>query len=102
MRERVPELIDGVTARIFRLIERVAEGAITSGKERIDLADFDADHLVLPLVSMPQAAERRGRGPRGGEEEASLARRTALLRRLLERLVVLAVREPTGRAASRL
>lgn len=101
MRERVLELIDGVTARIFRLIERVAEGAITSGKERIDLADFDADHLVLPLVSMPQAAERRGRGSRGGEE-VSLARRTAILRRLLERLVVLAVREPTGRAASRL
>ena len=64
VRERVIELTDGVTARIFRLIERVAECAIASGKERIDLASFDTDHLVLPLVSMTQAAERRqGRGP---------------------------------------
>jgi hypothetical protein len=84
----------------FRLIERVAEGAITSGKERTDLADFDADHLVLPLVSMPQAAERRGRGPRGGGGLSCATDRS--LRRLRERLVVLALREPTGRATSRL
>jgi Bacterial TniB protein len=59
VRERVLALTDGVTARIFRLIETTAVTAIQSGRESLDLASFSGDELILPLVSMTQAAERR-------------------------------------------
>jgi replication-associated recombination protein RarA len=52
LRKRVLAMSDGVTNRIFRLIEVVAVNAIKSGTERIDAASFAAQDLVLPLVSM--------------------------------------------------
>lgn len=64
-RGRIHALTEGVTARIFRLIESAAEAAIRSGRERLDLDSFADDHLVLPLVAMTQAAARRG-GLSGG------------------------------------
>ena len=60
MRARISVLTDGVTARIFRLIESAAEAAIRSGRELLDLESFEDDRLVLPLVAMTQAAARRG------------------------------------------
>ena len=63
VRERILALTDGVTARIFRLIETAAVTAIRSGKERLDLESFAGEDLVLPLVSMTQAAERRAGRP---------------------------------------
>ena len=70
VRQRVLALTDGVTARIFRLIETAAVTAILSGRECLDLASFSGDDLVLPLVSMTQAAERRA-----GRAESLAARR---------------------------
>lgn len=61
VRARIYALTAGVTARIFRLIETAAEQAIRSGKERLDLQGF-GDDLMLPLVSMTQAAGRRKAG----------------------------------------
>jgi hypothetical protein len=58
VRDRILMLTSGVTSRIFRLIETAAEEAIRSGREQLDLTSF-GDHLVLPLVSMTQAAGRR-------------------------------------------
>ena len=52
IRKRVLAMSDGVTNRIFRLIEVVAVNAIKGGTERIDAASFAAEDLVLPLVSM--------------------------------------------------
>ena len=63
VRERILALTEGVTARIFRLIETAAVTAIRSGKERLDLESFAGDDLILPLVSMTQAAERRAGRP---------------------------------------
>ena len=61
VRERIRVLTDGVTARIFRLLEEsAAETAIRSGRERLDLESFADERLVLPLVAMTQAAARRG------------------------------------------
>ena len=59
VRERIMALSDGVTARIFRLIETAAAEAIRTGRERLDLESFADDRLLLPLVAMTQAAERR-------------------------------------------
>ncbi len=53
------DLTDGVTVRIFRLVETVAVEAIRSGAEAIDLDSFDAGELVLPLVAMTRSAEAR-------------------------------------------
>jgi len=58
-RKRVLELTDGVTVRIFRLIETVAVEAIRSGAECITKESFDADGLVLPLVAMTRKSEER-------------------------------------------
>ncbi len=58
VRGRIHALTAGATARIFRLIETAAEGAIRSGWERIDIDSF-GDDLILPLVSMSQASRRR-------------------------------------------
>jgi hypothetical protein len=54
------DMTDGVTARIFRLIETVAERAILSGKERIDAESFADRAMTLPLVAMTRSLERRG------------------------------------------
>lgn len=59
IRKRVLELTDGVTVRIFRLIETVAVEAIHSGEECISLDSFHAEELVLPLVAMTRGIEAR-------------------------------------------
>jgi hypothetical protein len=59
VRKRVLELTDGVTVRIFRLIETVAVEAIRSGAECITTESLEADGLVLPLVSMTRKTEER-------------------------------------------
>lgn len=64
-RDRVLELTDGNTGRIFRLIETLAVGAIRNGRETISLADLDADDLVLPTVSMKAIASRTGKHAAG-------------------------------------
>jgi hypothetical protein len=66
VRTRIFAMTEGVTARIFRLIESVAERAILSGRERIDLASFEDRDLVLPLVSMT------GRGGRSHSRAVAL------------------------------
>jgi hypothetical protein len=58
VRARIHALTDGVTARIFRLVETASEAAIVSGKERLDLESF-GDDLVLPLVSMTRSVAKR-------------------------------------------
>ncbi|KSV71187.1 hypothetical protein N182_30825 [Sinorhizobium sp. GL2] len=58
-RRRVLDLSDGVTVRIFRLIETVAVEAIRSGSEHLTADSFMSDTLVLPLVAMTQQTERR-------------------------------------------
>jgi len=59
VRKRVLELTEGVTARIFRLIETAAVEAIRSGAECLDANSFAAEGLAAPLVAMPRAAEAR-------------------------------------------
>jgi len=59
VRRRILELTDGVTVRIFRLIETVAVEAVRSGTEAITLESFVGDDLVLPLVAMAQHTERQ-------------------------------------------
>ncbi len=58
-RSRILDLTDGVTVRIFRLIETVAVEAIRDGSERITADSFAAADLVLPLVAMTRQAERQ-------------------------------------------
>jgi Bacterial TniB protein len=60
IRGLVFEMTDGVTARIFRLIETVAERAILSGEERIDEASFADKEMTLPLVAMTRSQYQRG------------------------------------------
>ena len=57
--KRVLDLTDGVTVRIFRLIETLAVEAIRSDEECISLEGFEARDLVLPLVAMTHKAEAR-------------------------------------------
>jgi hypothetical protein len=52
-------MTDGVTVRIFRLIETVAVEAIRTGAECIVEDSFAAAELTLPLVAMTRAAETR-------------------------------------------
>lgn len=65
--KRVVELTDGVTVRIFRLIETAAVEAIRSGEERITLASLADNCLALPLVAMTRKIDRRlaNRAPPG-------------------------------------
>jgi hypothetical protein len=58
LRKRVLAVTDGVTNRIFRLIEVVAANAIKNGTERIDASSLEAEDLVLPLVSMTRGMHR--------------------------------------------
>ncbi|TCQ13211.1 TniB protein [Rhizobium sp. PP-CC-3G-465] len=59
VRRKVLDMTDGVTVRIFRLIETVAVEAVRTGTEAITLDSFDGDNLVLPLVAMARRSERR-------------------------------------------
>jgi len=59
-RKKVIALTQGVTGRIFRLIEAVAIAAIRNGREMIDAASFDDEELLLPLLSMQVIASTRG------------------------------------------
>ncbi|MGR9285861.1 TniB family NTP-binding protein [Rhizobium johnstonii] len=59
VRRKVLDMTDGVTVRIFRLIETVAVEAVRTGAEAITLDSFDGDNLVLPLVAMARRSERR-------------------------------------------
>ncbi len=52
VRQRVLALTEGVTGRIFRLMEALAIAAIRNGREMIDASSFDDEALLLPLVSM--------------------------------------------------
>lgn len=49
---------EGVTGRIFRLIENVAIEAIRSGRESIDESSLSDERLMLPLVSMVRSRRR--------------------------------------------
>jgi hypothetical protein len=59
VRRKVLDITDGVTVRIFRLIETVAVEAVRNGKEMITLDSFDGDNLALPLVAMARRTEGR-------------------------------------------
>jgi hypothetical protein len=59
VRRRVLELTDGVTVRIFRLVESVAIAAIRSGEERITAQSFLAPDLAPPLVAMSRNMDAR-------------------------------------------
>ncbi len=59
VRRKVLDMTDGVTVRIFRLIETVAVEAVQNGNERITLESFDGDNLILPLVAMARRTEGR-------------------------------------------
>ena len=57
VRRRVLELTDGVTVRIFRLMETVAADAIHNGSECITADSFNREGLVLPLIAMVRRSE---------------------------------------------
>jgi type II secretory pathway predicted ATPase ExeA len=59
VRRRVLELTDGVTVRIFRLVESAAIEAIRSGEERITAQSFLAPDLAPPLVAMSRSMDAR-------------------------------------------
>lgn len=57
VRLRVLELADGMTGRIFRLMETVANDAIRNGSGCIAADGFSRQDLVLPLVAMVRRSE---------------------------------------------
>ena len=59
VRQRVVALTNGVTGRIFRLMEAVAIAAIRNRREMIDADSFDDENLLLPLVSMQVIANTK-------------------------------------------
>src|SRR5580658_678638 len=59
VRRRVLALTDGITVRIFRLIETAAIQAIQSGKERIDLDSLSDQIVTQTLVSISERRSRR-------------------------------------------
>jgi hypothetical protein len=62
VRRRILALTDGITVRIFRLIEAAAIQAIENGEERIRL-DSLSDHIVTEtLVSISERRARRTTG----------------------------------------
>ena len=63
VRRKVLDLTDGVTVRIFRLMETVAVEAVRSGSECITIARFDGDNLVLAPVTMTRHMEKRLQRP---------------------------------------
>jgi hypothetical protein len=61
-RQIILKRTDGITTRIFRLIESAAIEAIKDGTECISEATLGSNRLILPLVSMTRKAERRVAG----------------------------------------
>jgi hypothetical protein len=59
VRKRIIALTDGITVRIFRLIEAAAIRAIESGKERIDLDSLSDKVVTQTLVSISERRSRR-------------------------------------------
>jgi type II secretory pathway predicted ATPase ExeA len=59
VRKRIMQLSEGITGRIFRLIEEAAVMAVKSGRECIDEDTFADDALVPPLASMHRSARER-------------------------------------------
>ncbi|WP_213981573.1 TniB family NTP-binding protein [Sphingomonas sp. dw_22] len=59
VRKRLMQLSEGITGRVFRLVEEAAIAAIKSGRERIDEDAFADDALVPPLASMQRAGRAR-------------------------------------------
>lgn len=57
-RSRILKLTEGVTNRIFRLIETAAVKAIENGSECITEEIFTSGELMLPLVSMDRKSTR--------------------------------------------
>jgi hypothetical protein len=62
VRRRILALTDGVTVRIFRLIEAAAIQAIMRGKECIDLDSFSDQVVTETLVSISERRSRRAVG----------------------------------------
>ncbi len=60
VRKQILGMTDGVTGRIFKLIEVVALDAIDNKKEMLDLSSFEDPDLQLPLLSMQLMEERKG------------------------------------------
>lgn len=59
VRRRLMDLTEGITGRIFRLIEEAAIAAVRSGREMMDRETFAGDALVPPLASMKQTVRGR-------------------------------------------
>lgn len=59
VRKQILDMTDGVTARIFRLIEVAAVEAIRKGVECLDLESFHDEDLLQPLVSKKYARNIR-------------------------------------------
>lgn len=59
VRKRLIQLSEGITGRIFRLIEEAAVTAVRTGRERIDEEMFSDGTLVPPLASMQRAHRAR-------------------------------------------
>ena len=62
VRRRILALTDGITVRIFRLVEIAAIRAIESGKECIDLDSLSDDVVRETLVSISERRSRRSAG----------------------------------------
>jgi hypothetical protein len=58
-REIILKRTDGITTRIFRLIESAAIQAISDGTECITEEALSSGRLVLPLVSMTRKTQRQ-------------------------------------------
>ena len=57
VRLRALELADGMTVRIFRLMETVANDAIRNGSGSITADGFSRQGLVMSLVAMVRRSE---------------------------------------------
>jgi hypothetical protein len=59
VRKQLMQLSEGITGRIFRLVEEAAITAVRTGRERIDEEMFRDGSLVPPLASMQRATSCR-------------------------------------------
>ena len=59
VRKQLMQLSEGITGRIFRLVEEAAITAVRTGRERIDEEMFRDGSLVPPLASMQRATRAR-------------------------------------------
>lgn len=60
VRKQILAMTEGITGRIFKLIEVVAMKAIDSKREMLDLSSFQDPDLQLPLLSMQLIEEGKG------------------------------------------